>query len=311
MQDDFHKKIIPPFPQNCSAGRFGVSLFRLELLLGDFLPRICTMFVAKWLPVVVLVSGLAPLATGETDEYDAVAMEVVGEDEEYGQHTYVVENDNGVPCMSVALEASFEVPYVSSAQGAPTTLVSYFPLPGLNTSAKISNDSVCPENATAGEPGRLVVLFGTNYSQIFTINVDVHMDGKNTNWSVANFSLMVDYTDEKYFNTSAEPSQDEAFTAEVDISSDSTNGYECADNETVVLSSETSTSNVTLLYKDLVIDPFNNGKLTSCDAPAPGKAANRIVPIAVGAALAGLLLLVLVAYAINRRTSKRGGYEKV
>jgi len=41
---------------------------------------------------------------------------------------------------------------------------------------------------------------------------------------------------------------------------------------------------------------------------APGN--NDIVPIAVGCALAGLVLIVLIAYVIGRRKS-HSGYEKV
>lgn len=44
--------------------------------------------------------------------------------------------------------------------------------------------------------------------------------------------------------------------------------------------------------------------------PAPTKAPNDIVPIAVGCALAGLVLIVLIAYVIGRRKS-HSGYEKV
>lgn len=39
-------------------------------------------------------------------------------------------------------------------------------------------------------------------------------------------------------------------------------------------------------------------------------AKNNVVPIAVGAALAGLLLIVIVAYFIGRRNA-RAGYESV
>ena len=41
-----------------------------------------------------------------------------------------------------------------------------------------------------------------------------------------------------------------------------------------------------------------------------GPGNNDIVPIAVGCALAGLVLIVLIAYIIGRRKSHRG-YEKV
>jgi lysosomal-associated membrane protein 1/2 len=38
---------------------------------------------------------------------------------------------------------------------------------------------------------------------------------------------------------------------------------------------------------------------------------NSVVPIAVGAALAGLVVIVLIAYLIGRRRSRRQGYESV
>lgn len=45
--------------------------------------------------------------------------------------------------------------------------------------------------------------------------------------------------------------------------------------------------------------------------PTPTKSPDSdIVPIAVGCALAGLVLIVLIAYVIGRRKSHRG-YEKV
>ena len=47
---------------------------------------------------------------------------------------------------------------------------------------------------------------------------------------------------------------------------------------------------------------------TQPSTEAPGN--NDIVPIAVGCALAGLVLIVLIAYIIGRRKSHRG-YEKV
>ena len=44
--------------------------------------------------------------------------------------------------------------------------------------------------------------------------------------------------------------------------------------------------------------------------PPPTSKPNNIVPIAVGCALAGLVLIVLIAYVIGRRKS-HSGYEKV
>ena len=61
------------------------------------------------------------------------------------------------------------------------------------------------------------------------------------------------------------------------------------------------------------------GTFTDCpeDTPSPSPSPsptssknNDIVPIAVGCALAGLVLIVLIAYVIGRRKS-HSGYEKV
>ena len=38
---------------------------------------------------------------------------------------------------------------------------------------------------------------------------------------------------------------------------------------------------------------------------------NSLVPIAVGAALAGLVVIVLIAYLIGRKRSRQSGYEQV
>lgn len=46
------------------------------------------------------------------------------------------------------------------------------------------------------------------------------------------------------------------------------------------------------------------------DKPTASPKSNDIVPIAVGCALAGLVLIVLIAYVIGRRKS-HSGYEKV
>lgn len=62
--------------------------------------------------------------------------------------------------------------------------------------------------------------------------------------------------------------------------------------------------------------PISEAKQCPQDTPtrAPPTTApsgnNDIVPIAVGCALAGLVLIVLIAYIIGRRKSHRG-YEKV
>lgn len=49
---------------------------------------------------------------------------------------------------------------------------------------------------------------------------------------------------------------------------------------------------------------------TPTTARTPTKKPSDVIPIAVGCALAGLVLIVLIAYVIGRRKS-HSGYEKV
>eukprot|EP00117_Sycon_ciliatum_P046009 scpid57277/ scgid33005/ len=66
-------------------------------------------------------------------------------------------------------------------------------------------------------------------------------------------------------------------------------------------------------YKDMLLGPFTNstsGSTAECSADTE-TSSSKTVPIAVGAALGGLLLLVLVAYLIGRRMRRGSGYQKV
>jgi len=68
-----------------------------------------------------------------------------------------------------------------------------------------------------------------------------------------------------------------------------------------------------LIIKDLKFQPYMSGKddftgrVVHCEAD---KAANNVVPIAVGAALALLVIIVLVLYLIGRRKHQKG-YQTV
>lgn len=54
--------------------------------------------------------------------------------------------------------------------------------------------------------------------------------------------------------------------------------------------------------------PDTFSQASSCEADA---AVNQLVPIIVGAALAGLVIIVLIAYLVGRARNKRAGYESV
>uniref|UniRef100_A0A2C9KY32 Lysosome-associated membrane glycoprotein 5 n=1 Tax=Biomphalaria glabrata TaxID=6526 RepID=A0A2C9KY32_BIOGL len=86
--------------------------------------------------------------------------------------------------------------------------------------------------------------------------------------------------------------------------------YSCKSNTSVSLG-----QNVTLYTSNLRYQAFNekgnitfSGDATEC---SEDEETNSVVPIAVGAALAGLVVIVLIAYLIGRRRSRKSGYESV
>eukprot|EP00057_Strongylocentrotus_purpuratus_P032931 XP_789418.2 PREDICTED: lysosome-associated membrane glycoprotein 1 [Strongylocentrotus purpuratus] len=77
---------------------------------------------------------------------------------------------------------------------------------------------------------------------------------------------------------------------------------------------ELKANNVTFILKDVKIQPFASKSNNTYGAEAPCDADNKInniVPIAVGCALAGLVIIVLIAYLIGRQRSSKSGYESV
>jgi lysosomal-associated membrane protein 1/2 len=69
-------------------------------------------------------------------------------------------------------------------------------------------------------------------------------------------------------------------------------------------------------FVDMKVQPFalevkpegSYGDPTDC---AADNDVNNIVPIAVGCALAGLVIIVLIAYLIGRSRTNRSGYQSV
>ncbi|BFZ06063.1 hypothetical protein BsWGS_09102 [Bradybaena similaris] len=76
------------------------------------------------------------------------------------------------------------------------------------------------------------------------------------------------------------------------------------------------TGDLTLTTSDFKYKAFNDkgdinldsGTVTECPSD---ESSSSIVPIAVGAALAGLVIIVLIAYLIGRKRSRKTGYENV
>jgi len=97
---------------------------------------------------------------------------------------------------------------------------------------------------------------------------------------------------------------------------DSSRMFQCNANETLLNTNDTS-GNVTfvvtvkslklLAFQNTTTSDFTNLPYTSCAADTN---VSNLVPIIVGACLGGLIVIVLIAYLVGRRRSRRG-YESV
>jgi len=87
--------------------------------------------------------------------------------------------------------------------------------------------------------------------------------------------------------------------------------YQCDRKEVLNLS-----NNFTVTISNIMVQPFTNNNTLStnidfCANKSEASKSSSIVPIAVGCALAGLIIIVLIAYLIGRRKNDGRGYQQV
>lgn len=96
---------------------------------------------------------------------------------------------------------------------------------------------------------------------------------------------------------------------------DKSKSYRCNTTETLYSNDDATASPRTkLTISDLQVEAFQNATQAEFSNPVveckDDRAVSNLVPIIVGAALGGLILIVLIAYLIGRKRSRRG-YEQV
>lgn len=93
------------------------------------------------------------------------------------------------------------------------------------------------------------------------------------------------------------------------------NSYRCNSQESIELIVKESGNSATIHMAHLQMEAFrtsvNDKFSTAIDCPADKVVTSDIVPIAVGCALAALVVVVLVAYLIGRRRARQRGYQSV
>lgn len=139
---------------------------------------------------------------------------------------------------------------------------------------------------------------------------------KNSNdnkWSISHVNLTILHTEETFPNSTFSDGVEGYITDLRFENIDSKMSYKCNANETFTTSTNTTNVTMSISFADFQVQAFdfdnNNGfgNARRCDNDVKG---SKIVPIAVGAALAGLVIIVLIAYIIGRLRSRRqSSYE--
>jgi len=123
-------------------------------------------------------------------------------------------------------------------------------------------------------------------------------------WDLSNLTLT--YGKEKAKTTVKKNADDN--TGILHVHASGGNAYKCFAKQTLALGDQ-----VTATIVDLRVQPFMTGKendFGKAEICEEDKEPDNVVPIAVGAALAALVVVVLVMYLIGRRRHQRG-YQTV
>lgn len=194
------------------------------------------------------------------------------------------------------------------------TYLSYVNMSTHTTENKTANIDIpgVPNVTVSGSCGNKSSSLGVNWP-MYKFELFFEKFGEN-NWEISSMTVIIDTKNNSEFTNPVVDNINVSATAKkinVEVPQDS--GYLCNDRISYSL-----TDDVKVDLEHVKLQPFDvhNGNYSNnfmeCgqDKPKPKGGDNNIVPIAVGCALAGLVLIVLIAYIIGRRKSQRG-YEKV
>lgn len=222
---------------------------------------------------------------------------------------YSVKDKDGKFCLLAHMNATFEIIYqqkvaenATKKQGKVHKTVPFKP------GAFSTNGSKCDKSKP------LLKITWEHYD----FEVEFEMVVNTSKWKVSSLKLTAQTVNNTDFTNATDKSITlTANTSEVGAISAGVKGYyACTPDHTYDFNNKEGK----LFLDNVKLQPFvtNSTKKESfgdefnCVPPTPAPKAedNNIVPIAVGCALAGLVLIVLIAYIIGRRKSQRG-YEKV
>jgi lysosomal-associated membrane protein 1/2 len=167
-------------------------------------------------------------------------------------------------------------------------------------------DGSCGSNNTA--PESMTISF---FEDVWKLALDFTLMEDKKEWAITKIALTFDTTDfGDYDNSTYTVSLNQPLFQTPNASS-----YQCVTQDTISLTDVPAGAPtvVNITTNELRIQAFRmqgpGSFSTAVPCPADTNVSN-IVPIAVGAALAALVVIVLIAYLIGRKKNKRG-YESV
>ncbi|EDV29457.1 expressed hypothetical protein [Trichoplax adhaerens] len=223
---------------------------------------------------------------------------------------YTLKDRDGKICFRAIFETTFKVMYLAKG-----------------SSKKIASFDLPPNHAYRGVCSSKMIHFWITWKPAYVLNmtfIEKAVNGtiqpnseidemkENQAWELENIKFTYDTHDNKNFPNAMKPAKSIVYSnaTAVFFRTPVNESYTCVSKSVIPMydmGGMKVMANVTI--SKAKIQPFAQkyGAEFTC---ASDLAKNNVVPIAVGAALAGLLLIVIVAYFIGRRNA-RAGYESV
>ncbi|XP_072180386.1 lysosome-associated membrane glycoprotein 1-like [Diadema setosum] len=207
-------------------------------------------------------------------------------------HFWEVKGDDGKVCMMFNMSVEFKITYNTTKNKENTATIT------LPVNADPSS-SVCSNTSAS-----FVLTFFENTWQM-KMDFMYYNDTKKYN----NTGLSLHFVYDNNLPDAKKKGQNMTVTfKDTHIEAERNTSYQC------IAEQKYTAGPVEFVFSDAKMQPFaeySDGKMGS-PSPCPADTKfNNIVPIAVGCALAGLVIIVLIAYLIGRQRSSKTGYESV
>ena len=229
----------------------------------------------------------------------------------YEKNTYEI-YDGSQLCATWTFAAKLLPEYMRNSSAEPVTQEVFIPGPN-ETSYPVSLDK---SNCPALGMSKLVISFSDqNEFTMIAVSSDIEPGTKaNANWTITQIEFKYNLADSVIFpDTASTGINTVSVNNPAGLGTDNEQGglYQCNSPSFIKLNS-TNNLEVDLEIKDVLLNPYQepaDDVKFECAADA-SSSDDKVVPIAVGCALGGLLLIVVIAFLIGRR-SRRTGYKQV